>query len=69
MQTLLPTDQSREFARAAVETWENRMQILHADVFGENVAQHGAKIRRERKVAPFIELRASGPNCNVIIAP
>src|SRR5438309_2389565 len=49
-------DQPREFARVIVEAWEDQIEIGDADVLGQDFSDNRAKVRRERKVAPLVEL-------------
>src|SRR5438876_6007225 len=49
-------DQPREFVRVVIEAGENRLQVGDADVLGQNFAENGTKVRREREVAVFVEL-------------
>src|SRR5207302_9339775 len=52
----LCADEPREFAGVVVEAGEDGLQVGDADVLGEDLAEHGAKIRAESEVAALIEL-------------
>jgi len=54
--TISGFNQLRELSRIVVEARENRAQLLRAEVLRDNLAQHGAEVRRQREVASFVQL-------------
>src|SRR5712692_114982 len=52
----LRADQAWKFAGVVVEAGENGLEVGNADVFGQDFADHRAKVRCQREVAAFIEL-------------
>src|SRR6266704_5601272 len=48
--------ETRKFARVIVEAGEDRLEVDHADVFGEDFAEHGTKVRGECEIPAFVEL-------------
>src|SRR5215468_18527 len=49
-------NQAWEFARIIVEAWKHRRQILHTEMFGQDLTDYRTKIRGQRQVASFVEL-------------
>src|SRR6266849_5772649 len=52
----LRADQAWKFAGVVVEAGENGLEVGNADVFGQDFADHRAKVRCQREVASFVEL-------------